>query len=41
MTEIEMIGNTVPSLNDENKIKVFVKELLTTLGSVDMIPDEK
>ena len=41
MTEIEMIGNNVPSLNDENKIKVFVKELLTTLGSVDMIPDEK
>ena len=41
MTEIEMIGNNVPSLNDENKIKIFVKELLTTLGSVDMIPDEK
>ena len=41
MTEIETIGNNNHSLIDETKIKVFVKELLNTFGSTEIIPDEK
>lgn len=41
MSEIEMICNNIPTLPDENKLKILMKELLKNVGLPSMNPKDK